>query len=421
MNAPTCTRIRFLAFVLLFHFLVICITLTLQFGFPSKLQLTDEQDVQLMLSIDSRENFPTEDGSTGKEETNVAIESPSEDMASPEKLICENLNLSQLVLPIVLYGFNNQVDSLRHAILFGNVLGKQVIQPDFYPHYSCKETTKGEYEFPEVLQWTDEFLQDHKPVAFSALKKWIECNGIKRLEVDVITASEHADIEGYYNRTGLTLGIEFVVKNELRIKPNILGRLSSKDGLYEFASKLPKSERLTVVSIFGTIQSLATGKNANEEVQIALNSVLPAEHVLIKAEAVLTEAGFKGGFTFIHFRPFADRCTRMYKIGAPAKDCKNLDELDSLISRNKDSDVDIYVAYPPFLSKEGVQYLNETLNPLMTTTALEANEDIRQNWTCFEVSLLEQAMAVVSPRFDGCPHSSWTNSVEIFRHILNKE
>jgi hypothetical protein len=252
---------------------------------------------------------------------------------------------------------------------------------------------------------------------------WIHCRGIKQLEVDEVTVEVPWDLDKYYKRMGESLRVEIVVRNKTKIDEETITKLHSEEGLREFSKTFEPSDRLTVVSMFGTIHSLSTAKHEQpmHQIQVVLKSVLPAPRFLAKAESVLKSAGFKKNYTFIHFRPFADNCTETFKTGRRALDCKNLDELDELISRNQNNSNLKYVAFPPFLSQEGIQYLNETLHPKLTTGQFQEMEEIMQKWdACFEVSLLEQAMAVIAPHFDGCQHSSWTSSVQIFRHYLNK-
>jgi hypothetical protein len=332
---------------------------------------------------------------------------------------CPELNLSTLLLPIVLNGFNNQINSLYHGILIADILGRTMIEPQFYTHETCN-SSKRSFAFEDALQWTEDFKANHQILSFEVLKQWIACNNVTEIETDIV----YAKYSGYnvlqqIKRAERDLNVKFV-----RVKVEELTRefMNSTSNFFE-ANGLAGSPRLVLTVAYGYVKGFygrPYGKNPLP-VNDVLTSLKFSESSLTQARDVLAANNFSHSICFVHFRPFADKCVRIWPGPGSEEVCSNLKTLKHLLdsstfNSSKERECDYYVAYPEFLSKEGQYAVMRTIQPKMTTADLAAKYP---HLGCFELSLLEQNIAFLSNTFQGSGSSSWTDTVNIFRKMKN--
>jgi hypothetical protein len=331
----------------------------------------------------------------------------------PSSNTCPDLNMSSLLLPIVINGFNNQINGLFHGVLIAEMLGRTMVEPQFYAHESCTSSKKS-YAFADTLQWSEDFKANHQTLSFQTLKNWIACE----IETDIVHSKFGYDVLQQIYRVEQDLNVKFV---RVRVEELVRGFLNITNFFEN--NGIARSPRLVLSVGYATVKGFhgrPYGKNPVVVDEI-LTSLKFSETSLNQARDVLETNHFSQNLCFIHFRPFADECVKTWPGQGSEKVCSNLDTLTSLLEKNGlnssvGRDCDHYVAHPEFLSKEGQLAVKQRIQPKMTTADLAAKYP---HLDCFELSLLEQSIALLSNNFQGSGESSWTDTINIFRKMKN--
>jgi hypothetical protein len=338
----------------------------------------------------------------------------------------EVFELGSLVLPIGLFGFNNQLNTLYHSLVFADLLNRSIVEPVFFPHGSCADSSsKKVWAFDEALQWTEN--SNRSVVSFEKLKVFLRCSGIKEIDSVAIRGEGRTitRMNGYYDRFAEQLGVKLKVSQYVTLFNHELHSLSHNQTSLQdvlITNGLGNSSKLILVGIFGSFQTLNSLSSTipGGVYESALRSVVPAQTMFDNAGRAFQLLGLTENQTiFVHFRPFPDTCARAWPSNNP-KVCVNHESLHKILKQRiwiyeEDELSDYYVAFPPFLSSEGKDQLADVYAPKATTNSLLLQVD---TWDCFTTSLVEQSMATLSSKFQGSKMSSWTRSVQIFREIV---
>jgi hypothetical protein len=336
----------------------------------------------------------------------------------------QEFNLSNLILPITLYGFNNQVNTLYHAIVLSEFLNKTIIEPVFFTHYTCaKNASKQVWQFNEALQWTSAYKRRIEardaPVEFSIFKKWIACKNLTKIEVIGVRESKTGAkvFKKQLERISKILGVQLVMSEVVSVSKRHAEYLqSSEENLAKFFQNtlLYNSEKLIVSAIFQMFPDLTKYSPKSLPVmRMATHSLFPADRFISEARLQVLNHGVElEKSCAVHFRPYTDGCAKRWLV-ENSTSCENSDQLWILLGLgNQSPDCTFMVFYPPFLSPSGLKQVHETFHPRINSTTIAQSLKGRE---CFELSLIEQTIAVISPRFNGSSVSTWATSVELFR------
>lgn len=323
----------------------------------------------------------------------------------------------QFLLPLLLYGPNNQLMGIRNAAFAAHVLGRTLVVPNLVSHYLSGEKTffasKDIIEIvnspftPKVVfmdQFIDRFENSFCSCPFIASRSghWMFIDRLDILKTHNITLN---------------------AKSYTELGP---GRHSVEDWRNLLNSKVKFEDRLIVFAIFNPLDWPSALPEQNQEYVKYLNTIQFHRSLIENAYAVV-EGKVSDCFVCGHFRPKHDdpKCLSEWGISeySTPKKCskkmkplswfkENIDKVLEKCPNGRQSNV--FLAYFPKMNMAVLNKVRQQYNSVVLSDLMSPDSKLSP----FQLSLLEQAICSIADFFIPNPISTWSQTVHLQRLVL---